>query len=318
MTPADRSEPDSGLQGRPVVETAVQERADRAAEEQHARNRELADVWEQLSTLREALGRADEMAVAEQTVASVAHQIGTPLNLIWGYVQVIREEEGADSAIGRRLLIVEDQIAKVASALRTIRDRTHRASAREVTSPVRLVEQACAVVRPRLERENVVLVLRAPGAIPNIDADPIQLQLALLNLMTNRLDAMPSGGTVTVTISSANSRVRIEVGDTGPGIAPEQLPHVFDPWTTTKSAGLDPGLGLSIAKNVVEAHGGSIDVRSDLGQGTIFTIDLPVASGALQSSVTPPDTDAQDSHRRRRSRDVPFHDGAPRQGGPQD
>jgi signal transduction histidine kinase len=277
MSTTDRRGPEFAEQGRHVRVTTLPECTSRAAEELPDRNGEAADRSQRALALREALERADGMAVAEQTVTSVARQIGTPLNLISGYVQMIREQEGADSPMGQRLKIVEDQIAKVALVLRTIQNRTRQRFVRALTDPVRLVEQVCEVVRPRLDRARIHLDVRTAGVVPEIDADPIQVGLALMNLITSSLGTMPAGGTLTVAVSRDGSRVRVEIGDTGSGMAPELLPHVFEPWVATKTAGLDPGLGLSIAKNVVEAHGGAVDVRSEPGKGTVFTIDLPAA-----------------------------------------
>jgi two-component system sensor histidine kinase BaeS len=113
--------------------------------------------------------------------------------------------------------------------------------------------------------------------VPAIEADTIRLELALLNLITNSLDAMPSGGTLTISVSSEGPRAQIEIADTGTGIAPELLPGIFAPWITTKPAGRGSGLGLSIAKEVIAARGGSIAAWSELGKGAVFTIQLPVA-----------------------------------------
>ena len=111
-------------------------------------------------------------------------------------------------------------------------------------------------------------------------ADPVQLELALLNLITNSVDAMASGGKLTVRLERVNDRLRLEVEDTGSGIPPELLAHIFDPWVTTKAQGKGSGLGLSIARQVVVSHGGTIRVDNRPGKGAVFTIDLPAAQGA--------------------------------------
>jgi len=265
--------------------TVLQDRVDAATEALRARNAELVESYQRLFALQEALSRADQLAAIGQTAASVAHQVGTPLNLISGYVQMIREEQGSDSLTGQRLKTVEDQITKVTSALRTMIDLTRRPSPRELTDPVELVRRTCEVARPKLERANVRLDVRLPSEAPTIEADPIQLELTLLNLVANALDAMPSGGTLTISLSghvrgsrkADTNRIRIEVADTGTGIPPALLPRIFDPWVTTKPAGRGSGLGLSIANSVITAHGGTITVHSEVGQGTVFTIELPIA-----------------------------------------
>jgi signal transduction histidine kinase len=108
-------------------------------------------------------------------------------------------------------------------------------------------------------------------------ADDTQLELALLNLVTNALDAMPEGGRLAVQIASTPTGMRIEIRDTGTGIPPELLSKIFDPWVTTKSAGLGVGLGLSITRDVIERLGGTITVTSTPGEGATFVVELPGA-----------------------------------------
>ena len=232
--------------------------------------------------------------------ASVAHQIGTPLNLISGYVQVIREEEGASSRVTRRLEIVQEQIAKVTSIVRTMLDHARRPTPKETTDIVLLVQRVCDVARPKLEAASVRLELSI-APVPPVMADGVQLELALLNLVTNSLDAMPRGGVMAITVSrTAEGGVLIQVGDTGVGIPADLLPRVFEPWVTTKDAGRGTGLGLSITRDVVEGHGGTIAARSEVGVGSVFTVQLP---GAPQPAPTEETTSS--TRRPRRLRRLP-------------
>jgi signal transduction histidine kinase len=98
--------------------------------------------------------------------------------------------------------------------------------------------------------------------------------MALLNLVTNALDAMPNGGTLWITATARGDGIRVEVADTGPGIPAEVFERLFDPWVTTKPTGQGTGLGLAIVRNVVQAHGGSISARNQ-STGAVFVIDLP-------------------------------------------
>ncbi len=257
---------------------ALQARVRDATKELRASNTELVDSYQRVFALREALARAEQMAAVGQTAASVAHQIGTPLNLISGYVQMLMEEAGQDSRIARRLQIVQEQISKVTTIVRTMLDHARRPMPRQPTSVAQLVERVCDVARPKLDASGVTLKLTIDGGIATVDADIVQLELALLNLITNALDAMPDGGALAITVSPSPAGVRIEVADTGSGIAAELLPRIFDPWVTTKSAGHGSGLGLSITRDVVSSHGGTISVASDPGGGATFTIELPAAS----------------------------------------
>jgi len=256
---------------------ALQERVREATSELRARNQEAVESYERMLALREALARADQLAAVGHMAASVAHQIGTPLNLISGHVQVLREEQGPDSRVMRRLEIVQEQIAKVTSIVRTMLDHARRPVPTEPTDLGELVRRVCEVARPKLDALGVHLDL-AVSEVPPVMADPVQLELALLNLVTNSLDAMPAGGIAAIRVGpGGDGGARIEVSDNGTGIEPELLPLIFDPWVTTKSPGRGTGLGLSITREVVAAHGGTIAARSESGAGSTFTIDLPAA-----------------------------------------
>jgi two-component system, NtrC family, sensor kinase len=254
---------------------ALQDRVREATAELREKNVQLRESYERVIALREALARADQMAAVGNMAASVAHQIGTPLNLISGYVQVIREEEGPASKVTRRLEIVQEQIGKVTAIVRTMLDHARRPTPKEATDIGQLVERVCDVARPKLEAASVRLEVKV-AAVPPVMADRVQLELALLNLVTNGLDAMPRGGVMAITVSNTDEGgVRIQVGDTGVGIPADLLPRVFEPWVTTKEAGRGTGLGLSITRDVVAGHGGTIAARSEVGVGSVFTVQLP-------------------------------------------
>jgi signal transduction histidine kinase len=240
------------------------------------RNEELVESYHRVFALREALARAEQLAAVGQTAASVAHQVGTPLNLISGYVQMTQEDAAVDPRTARRLGIVQEQIAKVASVVRTMLDHARRPDTRWPTALGPLISRVGDVARPKLDRSRIALTLDLAPDLPSIDANAEELELALLNLVNNSLDAMPDGGSLTIRVAHADGRVRIEITDTGTGIAPELLPRVFEPWVTTKPAGRGTGLGLSITRDVVARHGGTIDAVSEPGRTTL-TIDLPAA-----------------------------------------
>ena len=130
---------------------------------------------------------------------------------------------------------------------------------------------------PMLEEAGVQIEVVTPNQSAELLTDPVQLELALLNLITNSVDAMESGGKLTVRLERVNERLRLEIEDTGSGVPPDLLAHIFDPWVTTKAQGNGSGLGLSIARQVVTSHGGTIRAQNRPGKGAVFTIELPVA-----------------------------------------
>jgi signal transduction histidine kinase len=258
------------------LHSSLSQRVAAATGELRDRNEELVRSYESVLRLRETVARAQQLAAVGQTMANVAHQIGTPLNLVSGHVQLLQQEI-TDPALRRRLLIVAEQIERVVD---TVRDLLERARPRDERTPVRIdtvIARMGDAMRARLASAGVDLDLRVETPVASVAADEAQLELALLNLVTNALDAMPDGGTLTVSARMADGRVRIDVRDTGSGIAADVLPRIFEPWVTTKPPGHGTGLGLSITRELVTALGGTIAATTSAGHGTTFTIELPVA-----------------------------------------
>jgi signal transduction histidine kinase len=214
------------------------------------------------------------MAAVGQMAANVAHQVGTPLNLISGYVQMVREGN-ADPRTRERLEIVERQIQQVTGVLRSMLDHARQRSPRELVDVARVVRYACETAQPQLALAGVALRVNLADRLPSIEADATQLELVVINLIKNSLDAMPYGGTLTVSVSEIETGVEIEVADTGSGIPAEMLARVFEPWVTSKTIGQGTGLGLAIAREVIEAHGGTIAIRNVDHGGAVVTIHLP-------------------------------------------
>ena len=134
-------------------------------------------------------------------------------------------------------------------------------------------------MRPSLVGHGIELLLEVAPDLPRVGADRAQLEQALLNLVSNAVDAMPSGGRLKLAARRHDSGVTLVVADSGDGILAEDLPRVFDPLYTTKPPGKGTGLGLAIVREVVEAHGGSVELESRPGEGTTALVCLPAAAG---------------------------------------
>jgi signal transduction histidine kinase len=253
----------------------LQQRVAQATQEVRHRNRELLDMYQQMFRLREELARSQQLAAVGETASAVAHQIGTPLNLVSGHIQLAMESTDAASPIARRLQVAEEQIQKVASIVQDMLARSRRPLRREAVDLLALLRRLCALVQPALGAAGVRLRFEGEP-IPPIDADATQLELALLNLVSNAIDAMPEGGDLAIRLAPDGGRAVIEVADTGVGMPPDLADRIFEPWVTTKASGRGTGLGLSIARSVVVEHGGTVTVRSAAGQGSVFTVDLPL------------------------------------------
>jgi signal transduction histidine kinase len=245
------------------------------------RNQELVRSYQSVSHLRETAARAQQLAAVGQTMANVAHQIGTPLNLVSGHVQLLQHEI-SDPTIQRRLRIVQEQIDRVVATVRGLLERARPHGERQTVRIDSVLARMGDAMRARLATSGVTLDLKVPRSLPAVAANEAQLELALLNLVTNALDAMPDGGTLTLAATNTGGRVRIDVRDTGTGIDAAVLPRLFEPWVTTKPTGRGTGLGLSITRDLITSLGGTIAVSTSSRQGTMFTIELPAAESAVQ------------------------------------
>jgi signal transduction histidine kinase len=237
----------------------------------------------ELFALRESLAHAERMAALGQVAANVAHEAGTPLNLVSGYVQMMRDDPETDERARSRLRTVDAQIQQVTRVLRTMLDHARRPAAFTLLAVADIIERVREVAQPQLSRSHIRLDVSVDEDLPAVRADATQLEMALLNLVTNALDAMPGGGTLSIAARGRPGGVRVEVADTGYGIRPEVIDRLFDSWVTTKPAGQGTGLGLAIVRDVVRAHGGSISA-SNQSTGALFVIDLPSAGSARRPS----------------------------------
>jgi two-component system NtrC family sensor kinase len=148
-----------------------------------------------------------------------------------------------------------------------------------------VIDRCLLLVRHQLELGGIELQLRLAKDLPLVLCDPAQIEQVLLALIMNAIDAMPRGGNLWLEtrLSEDEAEIEIQVRDDGAGIAPDVLPHIFEPFLTTKESGHGVGLGLAISRGIVERHHGRIEVHSELGRGTTFTVTLP--SQALDASL---------------------------------
>ncbi|HTO07354.1 MAG TPA: ATP-binding protein [Myxococcota bacterium] len=246
----------------------------------------------EIEALQRRLVLSARMAAVGQLAAGVAHEVNNPTAYVRSNMLLLREYWGnaADLLIGRgeddektRLfadgaeLIDEslEGIERITSIVQQI-GRFTRADegARETAELELILDSALRMARPRL-RDGIALE-RASGPLPPLECAPRELEQVFLNLLLNAADASAGGGTIRITTAREGDRARIDVADEGAGIAREHLPRVFDPFFTTKPVGEGTGLGLSICYEIVERHGGEIEVSSELGRGTVFTVRLPL------------------------------------------
>ena len=219
-------------------------------------------------------------------LADVAHELRTPLSVIRGNVEgmldgVYPPDEAhlgpvlEETAVMARLL---DDLQTLSTAEAGVL-RLHR----ERVDPAALAQDAVAAFRSRADEAGVGLDRRTAGPVPEVEVDPVRIGEVLANLLTNAIRHTPSGGTVRVMTETTPGGVAFTVADTGPGIDARDLPHVFDRFVKSADSG-GAGLGLAIARSLVEAHGGRITASSAPGQGTTMRFVVPAVESSTGSS----------------------------------
>jgi signal transduction histidine kinase len=219
-------------------------------------------------------------------LADVAHELRTPLSVIRGNVEgVLDGVYPADEAHLGPVLEETVVMARLLDDLQTLSTaeagvlRLHR----ERVAPASLAEDAVAAFQTRAGTAGVALGCRPAPGVPELDVDPVRVGEVLANLLANAIRHTPRGGSVTVTVDRVPAGVAFAVTDTGPGIDARDLPHVFDRFVKSADSG-GAGLGLAIARSLVEAHGGQITADSTSGRGTTMRFVLPAGGGSTRPS----------------------------------
>ena len=268
---------DGKLTGAVVVSMDITDR--REAEKEIRRlneelERKVEERTRQLLEAQEELVRKEKLAILGQLSGSVGHELRNPLGVMSNAVYFLKMVHAdADATTKEYLEIIKQEID---NSLRIITDLLDFARTRP---PQRVVVTAGELVRQSLERcllpEQVTVTVDVPDRLPVLNVDPLQMEQVLTNLITNAVQAMPEGGALRVAARQfAGDFIAISVTDSGVGITPEHMKKLFQPLFTTKTKGI--GLGLVVCKNLVEANGGRIEVESTPGQGTTFTVLLPL------------------------------------------
>jgi len=233
----------------------------------------------------EQLRHSERLATVGRLSSGIAHELGTPLNVVAGRAKMIATESLTSRENIEFATIIHEQAERMTKIIRQLLDFSRRrAPQRSAVSIFMLLTQVRDMLLPIARKSNVEIVLSENTPLPAVELDQGQIQQVLINLVMNAIQAMPGGGTVELSAAlddDAEKAVKddniiITVKDSGAGIAQKDIEHVFEPFFTTKEIGVGTGLGLSIVYGIIEEHGGHIDVKSKPGQGTSFTITLPM------------------------------------------
>ena len=256
-----------------------------ATSELAKRNKELELLNEALFESQRQLSQSEKLAALGQVTATMAHQIGTPLNSISGYIQLILLEENLQPKDRDRLKIIESQLDRLADSVKNFLSFTRQPKPNFRSLVINeLLEELIHLNEPWFLARNIRLSTHLSSDLPPILGDSTHLQTLFLNLITNALDAMPRGGALTIKTrqippplsSEGVNWLEISVTDTGIGITEESKKRIFDPFFTTKGIGEGTGLGLAICEKIIKEHSGRIDLKSEVGKGSTFFVYLPV------------------------------------------
>jgi signal transduction histidine kinase len=265
-----------------AVDEELQAKIQKATAEVHSKNDELVRANERLFEVERGVQRLERLASLGQLASTLAHEIGTPLNAVYGHIQLLRADAAVAGKHGERLQVIEGQIERLSSIIRgVLADLRAPEAKRERVDVNASIREIAAFTAAAVAARSVRLETALAPDLPPIEGDRTQISQVVLNLLTNALDAMPAGGKLRIETRSereGDARIAVlEFRDTGLGISAEDQKRLFEPFFSTKALGQGTGLGLAIVQQVLKRHGGTISVASEPGRGATFTVRLPAA-----------------------------------------
>jgi len=274
-----------------------EERKTREAEARAALARETENLLKantQLVNAKDQLNRSERLAAVGQLVASVAHEIGTPLHSIAWHVQALAEEPGVTPEMKKRVTVIDEQLTRVVRIIQDLLSSTRQRQPEPTWMPVeKVISPAAVLMEPAFHAKEIIMTVEIPGDLPLVWADAEKMHQVLVNIFANALAATPPHGTVRllagaraaspeeldrgIRVADAMSPlvVTVSVQDTGCGMPEADVQKAFEPFFTTKAVGKGTGLGLFLSRETVLAHGGSLLLDSETGRGTTVTVTLP-------------------------------------------
>ncbi len=264
---------------------------------QQTYNRLIQEQQEKLK-LEKDLRYSEKLASVGQLAAGLAHEIGTPLNIIGGRAEHLLRRQRSPEEINENLNIMRSQIDRIAGIVRQLLEFSRRKEpALRLVDISSLLSNVHRLLQHQIEERGVGVEMAVADALPKIQADPELLQQVFINLYLNSLYAINAEGTIKIRVEVNQDRdplliqtnggkwLKISFEDNGPGIVAEHIDHVFDPFFTTKDVGEGAGLGLSVTYGIIKDHGGGIRVESEPGHYTRFIIHLPIAASHENGQV---------------------------------
>jgi signal transduction histidine kinase len=240
------------------------------------RSQELEEANTRLQQAQQQLVQSEKLAAVGQLTAGIVHDVKNPLAVIRGLTEEVEEQLGGSSPHTEHLKTIRDNATRANAIVSDLLKFARQSNPEMRYQNIQDTVLSALRLTDYLARRGRVKIIAEPSAQPVLTVyDAQQIEQVLVNLIQNAIQAMPEGGTLRVRVGQTTEWVEIDVADTGVGIPPKNLGRIFDPFFTTKPPGEGTGLGLSVSYGLVAQHKGRIDVRSEVGRGSVFTVRLP-------------------------------------------
>lgn len=250
----------------------------------------VAQREEELKSMtRRQIDRTEKLASIGRLAAGVAHEINNPLTGVLTFAHLMREKPNMDEQDRQDLGLIIHETTRAAEIVRGLLDFARERPA--LKQPVDIndaVRRTVRLIRNQKSFDQITIDEALTEDLPPILGDLNQLQQVLLNLSLNACEAMPHGGKLSITSTILDGKIVVRLIDSGAGIPKELFDKIFEPFFTTKPVGKGTGLGLSVSYGLIQTHGGTLEVESEGGKGSVFTITLPTADDALAQGPNPP------------------------------
>ncbi len=239
---------------------------------------DLEQQMEQLKATQTQLVQAAKLAAVGELAAGVAHELNNPLTSVLGFAELSLTNPEVNSPLRHDLEVIAREAGRARDIVRNLLDFARQTKPQRMPADVNhVLKHTLDLIRQHIEKSGVVILEDYGSEVGILTLDSGQIKQVFLNLITNAAQAMPKGGTLSLRTFRLGDEVAISVSDTGQGIPAEIQDRIFEPFFTTKATGEGTGLGLSVSFGIVQEHGGRISVESRVGQGSTFTVWLPIA-----------------------------------------
>jgi C4-dicarboxylate-specific signal transduction histidine kinase len=294
LTAARRRAEEALRKAHAELEKRVEERTAELAEANVSLRAEIVErkrAENELWGVQQEMGRVERLAALGRMTGTIAHELGTPLNSVLGYTQLLAQEPLSEGA-RRRLNIIETQVQRMEGIIQHYLSHTRGSPRKRQIDIKELVGETLLLLNPIFQKNVVEVSTDLAEPLPMLWGDDASLQRVLINLLDNAVNASKEGGRLKISARASAAceakrpGIYIEVTDNGAGIPAELLPKIFDLFVTTKPSGKGTGLGLVVCQEIVKAHGGTIDIESEVGTGTSVRIYLPTDEKFTESELS--------------------------------